>query len=669
MCRASGLVSSSYTLAALLLASACDPGGGPFRDEPVPSDLFHEDRSAARNWNEALLSAIRLDLARPTVHARNLFHSSAMMYDLWAAYDASAEPYFLGNTVDGFECPFPEADRDALREQSIDLDLDRSTAISYAMYTLLTHRFQQSPGRESQLRLFAQLLDDMGYSAGFQSRDYMTGSSDERAAALGLYLADCVIAYGLEDGANEEDNYANRIYTPRNEPLEPDEPGNPTMTEPNFWQPMELEVSIDQAGNVIEGTPAFVGAEWGAVRDFAIPDEDCAPVSRDGFEGRLCNDPGPPPYLEGDGALPEEYKWNHSVVLYWSSHLDPSDGVMMDISPASLGNTTALPEDIPSLRDFYDTFEGGVPDQGHPMNPATGEPYEPNMVKRGDYTRILAEFWADGPDSETPPGHWFTIVNDAVSDHPEAPKRYKGAGEPLDDLEWDVKIYFALGGAVHDAAVTAWGIKGAYDYVRPVSAIRYMASLGQSTDDQLDNYHPDGLELVEGFVEVVDPGDPLAGDDGENVGKIKVYAWRGPDHVDDAAIDYAGVGWILAENWWPYQRPSFVSPPFAGYISGHSTFSRAAAEILTAFTGDEFFPGGMGVFRCPADKFLVFEEGPTETIELQWGTYRDASDQTSLSRIWGGIHPPVDDVPGRRLGIKIAGDVMTKVDRHFAGME
>ena len=44
------------------------------------------------------------------------------------------------------------------------------------------------------------------------------------------------------------------------------------------------------------------------------------------------------------------------------------------------------------------------------MNPSTGQPYESQMVLRGDYTRVLAEFWADGPDSETPPGHWFTPI-------------------------------------------------------------------------------------------------------------------------------------------------------------------------------------------------------------------------------------------------------------------
>ncbi|MGB0839816.1 MAG: hypothetical protein ACPGXL_06730, partial [Chitinophagales bacterium] len=64
-------------------------------------------------------------------------------------------------------------------------------------------------------------------------------------------------------------------------------------------------------------------------------------------------------------------------------------------------------------------------------------------------------------------------------------------------------------------------------------------------------------------------------------------------------------------------------------------------------------PGGMGEFTCPKDNFLVFEKGPSVGLTLQWATYRDASDQCSLSRIWGGIHPPVDDIPGRLIGITI----------------
>ena len=180
----------------------------------------------------------------------------------------------------------------------------------------------------------------------------------------------------------------------------------------------------------------------------------------------------------------------------------------------------------------------------------------------------------------TPPGHWFTILN-YVNDHPALVRRFRGHGPVLDDLEWDVKAYFALGGAVHDAAIAAWGVKGWYDYIRPISAIRGMAERGQSSDPELPRYAPDGIPLVEGYVELVREGDALAGERGEHVGKVKLYAWRGPGAIERPASDVAGVGWILAENWWPYQRPSFVTPPFAGYVSGHSTYSRAGAEVLT----------------------------------------------------------------------------------------
>jgi hypothetical protein len=149
------------------------------------------------------------------------------------------------------------------------------------------------------------------------------------------------------------------------------------------------------------------------------------------------------------------------------------------------------------------------------------------------------------------------------------------------------------------------------------------------------------------------------------VGKIKLYAWRGHSVINNVDTDEAGVGWILAEEWMPYQRPSFVTPPFGGYISGHSTYSRAAAELLTAMTGDEYFPGGMGIFIAPQNEFLVFEDGPSMDIELQWATYRDAADESSLSRIWGGIHPPCDDIPGRKLGIIIGNEAFTKAEQYF----
>ena len=220
---------------------------------------------------------------------------------------------------------------------------------------------------------------------------------------------------------------------------------------------------------------------------------------------------------------------------------------------------------------------------------------------------------------------------------------------------------------MHDAAIAAWGAKGWYDYIRPISSLRAMADRGQSSDADAAAYHADGISLHEGVIEVVAAGDELAGQDGEHVGKIKLYAWRGPDYIEDEETDTAGVGWILAENWWPYQRPTFVTPPFAGYVSGHSTYSRAAAEVLAALTGDEYFPGGMSGFEIAANEFLVFEDGPSVDMTLQWATYRDAADQCSLSRIWGGIHPPIDDIPGRAMGIEIGRDAFALAAAHFRG--
>ena len=144
-------------------------------------------------------------------------------------------------------------------------------------------------------------------------------------------------------------------------------------------------------------------------------------------------------------------------------------------------------------------------------------------------------------------------------------------------------------------------------------------------------------------------------------------AWQGPDFIEDPNADVAGVQWILAEDWWPYQRPTFVTPPFAGYVSGHSTYSRAAAEVLTAITGDPFFPGGMSEFEISKDEFLVFEDGPSVDMTLQWATYRDAADQCGLSRIWGGLHPPADDIPGRLIGIEVGEDAFRFAKELFDG--
>ncbi|WP_084205901.1 FG-GAP-like repeat-containing protein [Psychroserpens mesophilus] len=621
-----------------------------------------EDVSIARIWNEVLLQAIRNDFARPTVHARNLFHTSVAMYDIWAIYDEVARPYLIGNSYNGFSSTI----EDFIPIESI--EASRKKAISYAMYRLLSYRFQNSPNAEASQRLFELIMEQLGYNTETAtSTVYEFGN----AAALGNYVAETIIAYGNMDGSRELTQFDNAYYEPVNSSLAPVIPTTIEMQDPNRWQPLSLDTFIDQSGNPILGsTIDFLSPEWGNVWTFAMSEGESATYERNGDSYKVYNDPGAPPYLSltENNTSSDAYKLGFSMVSIWGSHLDPDDGVLWDISPGSLGNTNIdeFPTEYEDYPSFYNVFEGGDIGSGHSQNPITGESYQSNIVPRGDYARVLAEFWADGPDSETPPGHWFTILN-YVNEHPLLEKKFQGEGEVLDDLEWDVKSYFILGGTMHDAAISAWSIKGWYDYVRPISAIRYMALLGQSTNENLDNYNVGGIPLVEGYIEVVESGDPLAGNTNQHLGKIKLYTWRGPDFIDDEDTDEAGVGWILAENWWPYQRPTFVTPPFAGFVSGHSTYSRAAAEVLTKITGSEFFPGGIGEFVAKQNEFLVFEEGPSVDVTLQWATYRDASDQTSLSRIWGGIHPPADDLPGRLIGEKVGRDAFDFAVPYFSG--
>lgn len=616
-----------------------------------------QQHSVVRRWNEVMLQAIREDLARPPVQARNLFHVSMAMWDAWAVYDTlSADTYLLGKTVGSFNCQFDGV------PMPPDIRAAREKAICHAAYRLLARRFQNSPNASTSITRFRNLMTELGYDWTYNSNFYQSGDP----AALGNYIADCVAFYGLTDGANEQGNYAYINYSPVNPPMRPDSAGNPTMLDPNRWQPLILTNAVDQQGNPIPSLQKFQSPEWGKVVPFAMVDSQKTVYQRNGIDWPVYHDPGAPPTLDtvDGGGTSEEYKWNFNLVSIWSSHLTTEDSVMWDISPASIGNTPWLPSTFQEYQNFYQ-LTGGGPNLGRPINPKTGQPYQAQIVPRGDYTRVLAQFWADGPNSETPPGHWFSILN-KVMDHPEFVRKYNGTGAVLDSLEYDLKAYFTLGGALHDAAIGAWGVKGWYDGTRPITALRWMADRGQSSDPGAPNYDIAGIALVPGYIEQVQMGDPLAGANNQNVGKIKVYAWQGHDSITNPATDVAGVGWILAERWWPSFRKTFVTPPFAGYISGHSTFSRSAAEAITLLTGDEYFPGGMGEFHIAANSgFLGVEKGPSVDVTLQWATYRDASDQTSLSRIWGGIHPPVDDIPGRKLGALVGTAAFYKAKTYF----
>ena len=576
--------------------------------DPLP------DASMARRWNAQLLNAIRRDIPAPTVHARNLFHLSAAMWDIWAAYDPDARGYLVDEDREGATA-------------------DIEVAIAHAAHRILSARYGPAVGGEVSVDCFDRFMDALGLEPGDISDTAGPAAFGERVAARYLDAF-------RNDGANETGGYADPDgFAPDVPLLTVDQPGSNTDVATD-WQQIVLAEAVSQNG-IPEGSGVrdYIGAHWGNVTPFAI--------ERPSPDAPYFDAPNVP--LTLDQALLDATV----EVLAYGAELDVEDGVERDFSPGAYGNNP------------LGTNDG----TGHPVNPFTGDPYAPNVMKRGDFARLMAEFWADGPTSETPPGHWNTIANGA-SDHPEMTFRLFGEGEPLDRLSWDVHMYIALNGALHDAAIAAWELKREYLTARPITLIRTLAARGQRTDPNGPSYDPGGLPLVPGLIEVITAESAAQGERHAHlrryIGEIAVYSWRGEPGDRDREI--GGVNWIRGVDWIPYQRRTFVTPAFPGYVSGHSTFSRAAAEVLTQLTGTPYYPGGLGRYVLDPG-WLFFEFGPSEQVEIQWATYYDASDQAGQSRLWGGIHVRQDDFDGRVVGDRVAQQALDRVVQLFGPAE
>jgi hypothetical protein len=159
----------------------------------------------------------------------------------------------------------------------------------------------------------------------------------------------------------------------------------------------------------------------------------------------------------------------------------------------------------------------------------------------------IALFWADGAGTETPPGHWNSIAQDVA----------RQAGNTL---EQNARLFALMNVAMADAAICAWDAKYAYNFWRPVTAIR-------------------GAEFDGNPATTVDP------------------AWSS----------------------------LLITPPFPDYVSGHSTFSAAAATILARFFGTDNIPFATGSDFLP------------DTVR-QFTSFSAAAAEAAISRIYGGIH-------------------------------
>lgn len=217
-----------------------------------------------------------------------------------------------------------------------------------------------------------------------------------------------------------------------------------------------------------------------------------------------------------------------------------------------------------------------------------------------DRHKAIAEYWSAGVASESPPGHWMVLA------------RFVSARD-RHTLDRDVQMYFALSNALLDASIAAWHAKREFDYVRPITAVRHL--FGDKT----------------------------------------IRVWAGPGK---------GAQEIRARDWLPYQESTFVTPPFPEYISGHSTFSAAAAAVLRGFTGSDRFGASTTV---PARSSLI-EPGvvPGADVVLTWATFTEAADEAGLSRRYGGIHFRQGDLEGRRIGRLVGEQAWEKARTHFA---
>jgi hypothetical protein len=217
-----------------------------------------------------------------------------------------------------------------------------------------------------------------------------------------------------------------------------------------------------------------------------------------------------------------------------------------------------------------------------------------------DQQKAIAEYWANGPKSETPPGQWHKIAG-WVSQRDQF------------DLDTDLKLFFMLSNTVMDASISCWECKRYYDYVRPITAIRALFT-GQQ---------------VKGLVSA-----------------------------------QVGIGLMAGELWHPYQLSTFSTPPFAEFVSGHSTFSSASAEILRRFTGADGYGESVTLAANSATHQVAT---PKQSVTLQWSTFTEAAQEAGLSRLYGGIHFEPGNEVGQNMGGKVAAKVWDKTFRLLHG--
>ena len=230
--------------------------------------------------------------------------------------------------------------------------------------------------------------------------------------------------------------------------------------------------------------------------------------------------------------------------------------------------------------------------------------------------KAVVEFMRDGPRSTGQSGHWLQFAQDVS-------RRDKLT------LDQDVKLFFAIANTAFDAFIAAWESKRYYDSSRPWTLVRHLYK-----------------------------------------GK-KISGYLGP---------WKGVGEIPGEQWHPYSPATFVTPPFPGYVSGHSTISGACSKMLELFTGSDHFgayerrrAGMLTEADCDVRQMQAqsgrpaSDAGMTREVILKMPTFTSVAEMAGISRVMGGYHIQADNIEGLKLGRSVANYSWPKYQAYFAG--
>jgi hypothetical protein len=215
--------------------------------------------------------------------------------------------------------------------------------------------------------------------------------------------------------------------------------------------------------------------------------------------------------------------------------------------------------------------------------------------------KAVVEFMRDGPRSTGQSGHWLRFAQDV-------------SRRDRHTLEQDVKLFFTVGNVAMDAFIAAWEAKRFYDSVRPYTLVRLY-----HTDDELEG-------------------------------------WAGPGK---------GVTKMKSSAWVPYSPDTFITPPFPGYVSGHSTVSAACAKVLELFTGSDRF--GFVERRAPGTLTEPEAEWAKTEVALDLPTFSATAEMAGISRIMGGYHIQADNIEGLKLGRKVAELEWPRIRAYFEG--